>query len=82
MAFELHTEDLHEAFPNPDQVKVFCLIPMILLFKFLLIFLCFWVLSCDQKCLFLVLNYKHHEGKAYVCHLCISYSTKSTEKFT
>lgn len=25
MAFELHTEDLHEAFPNPDQVKVFCL---------------------------------------------------------
>lgn len=25
MAFELHTEDLHEAFPNPDQVKVFSL---------------------------------------------------------
>lgn len=25
MAFELHTEELHEAFPNPDQVKVFSL---------------------------------------------------------
>ena len=25
MAFELYTEDLHEAFPNPDQVTVFSL---------------------------------------------------------